>query len=275
MAKQRVFISGRINEMRDFREAAVRAIEDTEMEPLYFDSTDPQKRWPLKPGVSQILQLLEAVRTADVFLGLHGSTLKTNWTPEGYTKHSMELEYETAQEERIPCLCYVAQSGAPLDQDMARFRDQVMQNAVEFLSTPAELYHDLLAKLKQLKSRIFISYSSKDQQFVDEQLYRKLKQSGHHAWLNTESIPKGEAWYDEMSKGLSETDLLILVVSENAVASKWVSEEWKTFLKMQKKIVPLLLRECKVPQAIKKLEMIKTSDKNWYYRLLKSIEQNL
>jgi Domain of unknown function (DUF4062) len=105
MAKQRVFIRGRINELRDFREAAVRAIENAGMEPLYFDSTDPQKRWPLKHGVSLILQLLEAVRTADVFLGLHGSYLKPNWTPEGYTKHSMELEYDTAQEARIPCLC--------------------------------------------------------------------------------------------------------------------------------------------------------------------------
>jgi hypothetical protein len=36
-----------------------------------------------------------------------------------------------------------------------------------------------------------------------------------------------------------------------------------------------LLRDCKVPQAIKKPEMIKTSDQNWYYRLLKAIEQNL
>ena len=43
----------------------------------------------------------------------------------------------------------------------------------------------------------------------------------------------------------------------------------------EKKVVPLLLRECKVPQAIKKLEMIKTSDENWYYKLLKAIDQNL
>ena len=274
MAKQKVFISGRIDEMRDFREAAVRAIEDAGMEPLYFNSTDPQKRWPIKQGVSLILQLLERVRTADVFLGLHGNTLNTNWTPEGYTKHSMELEYETAQEQHIPCRCYVAPPGAPLDEDMTQFRDQVMKDGVEYLSTPAELYRHLLAELKQLKSRIFISYSSKDQQFVDE-LYLKLKLSGYHAWLNTESIPKGEAWYDEMVKGLRETDLLILALSENAVASKWVSEEWKTFSKMQKKIIPLLLRECKAPQAIKKLEMIKTSDKNWYDKLRKSIEQNL
>lgn len=274
MPKKRVFISSRIDEMRELREAAVKAIEKAGMEPLYFDSTDPEKRWPLKAGVSLIRQLLEQVKTADAFVGLYGQTLNSNWIPDGYTKHSMELEYETAQTALLPCFCYVAPPGAPLDEDMARFRKELMQIAVEFTSTPEELYKDLLQKLEQLKPRIFISYSSKDQQFVD-QLYLQLKQSGQPVWLNTESIPKGEFWHDEMVAGLRDTDLLILVVSGDAIASKWVKEEWTTFLKMGKKIVPLLHRECKAPQAIQKLEMIKTSDQNWYDKLLKAIEQNL
>jgi hypothetical protein len=274
MAKKRVYISSRIQEMQDFREAAVRAIVKAGMEPLYFDSTDPQKRWPLKPGVSLILQLLEGVKTSDVFVGLYGRTLNTNWTPDGSVKHSMELEYETAQASRLPCLCYVAPPGTTVDEDMARLRKELMQNAVEFTTTPEALYIDLLDKLEQLKPRIFISYSSKDQEFVDR-LFLQLKQSGHPVWLNTESIPKGEHWYDEMVKGLRETDLLILIVSEDAIASKWVAEEWKTFLKTEKKIVPLLHRECKVPRALQKVEMIKTAEADWYYKLLKAVEQNL
>jgi len=274
MPKKRVFISSRIQEMSDFREAAVRAIVEAGMEPLYFDSTDRQKRWPLKPGVSLILQLLEGVKTADAFVGLHGRTLNTNWTPDGYTKHSMELEYETARAASLPCFCYVAPPGIPVDADMARLRREVMKNAVEFTTTPDDLYKDLLHKLKHLEPRIFISYSSKDQDIV-AQMSRQLKQSGHPVWLNTDSIPKAEHWYDEMVKGLGQTDLLILVVSEDAMASKWVTEEWKTFLKMGKRIIPVLYKECKVPQAIKKLEMIKTADDNWYYKLLKAVEQYL
>jgi hypothetical protein len=37
--------------LRDFRKAAVKAIEDAGMEPIHFDSTDPGKRWPIKHGV--------------------------------------------------------------------------------------------------------------------------------------------------------------------------------------------------------------------------------
>lgn len=244
------------------------------MEPVYFDSTDPGKRWPLRPGVSVILQLLEGVKTADAFLGLYGETLNTNWTPEGYTKHSMELEYEAAQGASLPCFCYVAPPGGRFDEDMARLRKELMQKAVEFLSTPEELYQDLLAKLAGLKPRIFVSYSSKDQQFVDE-LSARLKESGERVWLNTESIPKAAQWHDELVSGLGETDLLILVLSKDSIASKWVREEWKTFQKMGKTILPVLHRECKLPRAIQALQVVKTADADWYYKLLKAIQQRL
>jgi hypothetical protein len=186
----------------------------------------------------------------------------------------MELEYETAQAARLPCLCYVAPPDVAVDDDMARLRKTVMKNAVEFTSTPDVLYADLLQKLEQLTPRIFISYSSRNQQIV-EQLFRQLKQSGYHAWLNTESIPKGDHWYDEMVNGLRDTDLLILMVSKDAMASKWVAQEWQAFLQTGRKIIPLLLEECEAPEDLQRIEMIKTAEEGWYYKLLKAIEQNL
>ena len=63
MPKKRVFISSRIEEMRGFREAAVRAIESAGMEPIYFATIDPQKVAPLTSDLSHILELLEAVKS--------------------------------------------------------------------------------------------------------------------------------------------------------------------------------------------------------------------
>ena len=270
MPKKRVFISSRINEMRDFREAAIRAIEDAGMEAVFFDSADPQKRWPLRPGVPIIDQLLDGVKTSDAFLGLYGKTLDTNWTPDGYDKHSMELEFETAVAARLPCFFYTPPNGVNFDSDMTRFRRVVMQRTVDFLSTPEALYEDLCAKLSTLKPRLFISYSSKDQQFVDK-LMARLKNSGERAWLNTESIPKGNHWHDEMVKALAETDVLLLVVSANSIASKWVKEEWKFFQEAGKRVLPILLEECKAPATLRKIEMIKVERADWYHRLLKAI----
>lgn len=275
MAKKRIFISSRILEMKDYRKEAIKAIKDSGMEPVYFDSTDPKNKWSFKPGVSQIRQLLDGVRIADAFLGIYGQTLDTNWKPDGYNnKHSMVLEYEEAVTVGLPCFIYVPPSSYTCDKSMEMFRKQVMQRSVGILNSPKELYKDLLVKLKILTPKIFISYSSKDQDFVN-QLHSKLKESGYITWLNTTSIPKGEKWHDEMTAGLSQTSLLILVISPDSMKSKWVKEEWKTFLKAKKKILPILYKEAKIPEAINQLEMIKQQNADWYYQLVKAIEQNL
>lgn len=59
MHKKRIFISSRIEEMRPFREAAIKAIKKAGMQPLYYDSTDPKKHWPIKLGIPVITQLLK------------------------------------------------------------------------------------------------------------------------------------------------------------------------------------------------------------------------
>jgi hypothetical protein len=150
MLKKRVFISSRIEEIRDFREAAVRAIESAGMEPIYFATIDPQKVAPLTSDLEHITELLDAVKNCDIFLGLYGQTLDPNWTPEGYSKHSMELEQETAESIGLRCFYYVEPLNVQCDHDMTRFRQQIMQKAAQFLTTPDELYRSLFAQLSQL-----------------------------------------------------------------------------------------------------------------------------
>jgi hypothetical protein len=148
MPKKRVFISSRIEEMRDFREAAVRAIESASMEPIHFSTIDPQNF--LKPDLEHLTELLDGVKSCDIFLGLYGQTLDSNWTPKGYAKHSMELEQETAESTGLRCLYYVEPLNVQCDHDMTKFRQQITQKAAEFLATPDELFRSLFAQLSQL-----------------------------------------------------------------------------------------------------------------------------
>lgn len=99
-----------------------------------------------------------------------------------------------------------------------------------------------------------------------DQLFARLKESGHFAWLNTESITKELHWHEEMIKGLSETDILRLFVSPDSIASKWVKQEGKFFLQAGKKVLPILLRQTKAPVALSKIEMIKVQAEGWYHR---------
>jgi len=148
MSKKRVFISSRIKEMRDFREAAVRAIESVGMEAIHFSTIDPQNF--LKSDLEHITELLDGVKSCAIFLGLYGQTLDSNWTPKGYTKHSMELEQETAESIGLRCFYYVEPLNVQCDHDMTKFRQQIIQKGAEFLTTPDELYQSLFAQLSKL-----------------------------------------------------------------------------------------------------------------------------
>ena len=150
MSKKRVFISSRIKEIRDFREAAVRAIESARMEPIYFATIDPQNFSPMKSDLEHITELLDGVKSCDIFLGLYGQTLDSNWTPKDYTKHSMELEQETAESIGLRCFYYVEPLNVQCDHDMTAFRQRIIQKGAEFLTTPDELYQSLFAQLSKL-----------------------------------------------------------------------------------------------------------------------------
>ena len=147
MTKKRVFISSRIKEMRDFREAAIRAIESVGMEAIHFSTIDPQNFQ--KSDIEHLNELLDGVKSCDIFLGLYGQTLDPNWTPEGYAKHSMELEQETAERIGLRCIYYVEPLNLSCDHDMTRFREQMLEKGADFLTTPDELYRNLVIQLNQ------------------------------------------------------------------------------------------------------------------------------
>ncbi len=74
--------------------------------------------------------------------------------------------------------------------------------------------------------RIFISHSSKDQQFA-RQLASDLSGLGHQPWLDEWEIKVGECIVSKIQKGLEDCEYVVVVLSENSVTSGWVDREWK------------------------------------------------
>ena len=70
----------------------------------------------------------------------------------------------------------------------------------------------------------FISYSSKDQAFV-ERLYADLQAKGVRCWYAPEDLKIGEPILAGIDKGIRLHDKLLLVLSEHSVASRWVEHE--------------------------------------------------
>lgn len=105
-------------------------------------------------------------------------------------------------------------------------------------------------------AKIFISYSSKDHTFA-KKLAEHLHTLGHEPWLDAWKIKVGDCIPSKIQHGISEADYVVVVLSPDSVESGWVDEEWKTkywdeIQEHETYVLPALLRDCEIPQLLKK-----------------------
>lgn len=72
--------------------------------------------------------------------------------------------------------------------------------------------------------RIFLSHSAKDRSLV-ERLARLLDDHKLRYFYSRRHILGAQQWHDEIGKALARCDWFVLVLSPDAVASKWVKHE--------------------------------------------------
>jgi len=89
--------------------------------------------------------------------------------------------------------------------------------------------------------RIFISYSRADAEFV-RRLAADLVRHGADVWLDVDDIPPGMNWSSAIQQGLDACEIMLLVISPDAMKSRNVEDEWQYFRDEKKPIIPLLLR---------------------------------
>jgi hypothetical protein len=88
---------------------------------------------------------------------------------------------------------------------------------------------------------IFISYSRRDQEFVTR-LASDINEQIGFVWFDRSTIQPGQKWYDEIMEGIQECKAFIVVLSPDAVASKYVREEVSKALELGKTIFPVIYR---------------------------------
>jgi predicted nucleotide-binding protein len=93
---------------------------------------------------------------------------------------------------------------------------------------------------------IFISHSSKDNEF-GLKLAQDLRQalgSSHIVWYDALSIRPGEEWLHSIRKQIEHCTFFIIIVSPDAMKSRWVEMEFNAALLKEKSVLPLLWKEC-------------------------------
>jgi hypothetical protein len=95
--------------------------------------------------------------------------------------------------------------------------------------------------------RLFISHSSQDDCFMRE-MQQALGDFKQDVWIDSRELRGGDPLWQEIQKGIEEAFAYAVLVSVNALQSKWVGKEVRYALEVQKRrgkdefpVIPLSL----------------------------------
>ena len=104
-------------------------------------------------------------------------------------------------------------------------------------------------------SQVFISYHRADLG-VAERLRAHLVANGVTTWMDHYDIPAGAYWPDEIDRGLNQSQLVVGLLSPDAVASRNVKNEWDWALQNDKQLILLKTRPCVIPHRYVSINFI-------------------
>jgi len=100
----------------------------------------------------------------------------------------------------------------------------------------------------------FISYSSKDKQFV-EKLHADLQSKKVSCWYAPEDLKLGEKIRIGIDNSIRRYDRLLLVLSKHSVESDWVEKEVETAMEFERKKGRLILIPIRIDGTVMKVEI--------------------
>lgn len=102
--------------------------------------------------------------------------------------------------------------------------------------------------------QVFVSYSHKDHEFV-RQLVTDLAGRGLEVWFDGR-IDKGADWDDSVQAALDGAQVMVLVLSPDAMKSENVQDEWSYYKDQKKIILPVLFRETQVHYRLHRVQYV-------------------
>lgn len=102
---------------------------------------------------------------------------------------------------------------------------------------------------------IFVSYSHADASLVAP-VVKLLRVNRSLVFQDTDGIPPGKRWRDEIAKALAEANLVVVFWCRHAFRSNEVSTEWKAAIEQEKDLLPLLLDATPLPSELSNFQWI-------------------
>lgn len=106
-----------------------------------------------------------------------------------------------------------------------------------------------------MNPKVFVSHASEDKDRFVLSFAKKLREYGVDVWLDKWEMSPGDSLVDKIfEEGLKEADAIIIVLSHESVDKPWVREELNAGIMKRiskgTKIIPIVLDDCKIPEAL-------------------------
>jgi hypothetical protein len=114
----------------------------------------------------------------------------------------------------------------------------------------------ILDKVQELQEspQVFLSHSSQDKEFA-QRLASDLQMRGVRVWIADEQVKVGDKIIDAIHEGISSSQWVIVLLSENSMRSDFISKELLFALDEEKKkdrpfILPILIGDAELPDSL-------------------------
>lgn len=124
----------------------------------------------------------------------------------------------------------------------------------------------------------FISYAKEDIKQVAA-ISSDLSNNGILPWFDKEMLLPGDDWQNRIEQAIEEADYFLLFMSSQTIdRNGFKNRELQLALYQQslrpegkKFIIPILIDDCKPPRDLSGLHWVKTTDEDWFMKILKAI----
>ena len=99
--------------------------------------------------------------------------------------------------------------------------------------------------------RVFMSYASEDFKFADK-LRRDLYLNEFEVWVDQDYLRPGDRWPKKIESAIADSNVFVLVISNEALSSPWVKREYRHATKNRKSIFPVLHDPTTIPAGWEK-----------------------
>lgn len=122
--------------------------------------------------------------------------------------------------------------------------------------------------------QIFISYDRADEAFA-AQLADDLSANGARVWLDVYHARPGRHWARSITRALSESSMMVVILSPEALESPQVAAEWQTYLEAYRPVIPVVAEPCNIPGPLRTRYPIDFTRRRFYHRALHDLTTRL